>query len=416
MRKTGKSILSVFVAICLIVTVMIPAYAVKTEQKYPFIFVHGMCGWGEDSPTEDVINYWGYIGKTDAIEHLRKEGYEVYYPSLCSLSSNWDRCCELYAQLTGTRVDYGEAHSAKYGHERFGRDYTGKPIMGKAWDSESKLNLVGHSLGGTTIRMFTWLLAYGDETELAVSGENASPLFKGGHDDVINSVVTLSAPHNGSVVANTVTELYFPAVLLCFLENFLAGTGFRWSDALLDQWGISSDPASGERPKIDFLQCMKVISSMDHCGYDLSMGGAKEFNEKYRCVPNTYYVSYAARGTYDHRNLDNVPIKTMFPLFYLTLPLFKTFEGKTVDGVKLDETWTPNDGIVPVKSALYPLNETPHDFYTAETIEKGQWYVMPLLDNIDHFDYCRATGGFGNQENYYNFYDSLVYMVDTLDV
>ena len=35
----------------------------------------------------------------------------------------WDRACELYARLTGTTVDYGIAHSAEKGHDRFGITY-----------------------------------------------------------------------------------------------------------------------------------------------------------------------------------------------------------------------------------------------------------------------------------------------------
>ena len=37
--------------------------------------------------------------------------------------------------------------------------------MGKPWDLESPLNLVGHSFGGETIRLLASLLAYGDEIE-----------------------------------------------------------------------------------------------------------------------------------------------------------------------------------------------------------------------------------------------------------
>ena len=44
------------------------------------------------------------------------------------MGSAWDRTCELYAQLTGTRVDYGKAHAEKYGHARYGRTYE-KPLF-----------------------------------------------------------------------------------------------------------------------------------------------------------------------------------------------------------------------------------------------------------------------------------------------
>ena len=44
-------------------------------------------------------------------------------------SSNRDRACELYAQMKGTRTDYGIAHSRRHNHERYGRDFTGKALL-----------------------------------------------------------------------------------------------------------------------------------------------------------------------------------------------------------------------------------------------------------------------------------------------
>ena len=51
---------------------------------------------------------------------LNEKGIEAYAPAVGPLSSAWDRACELYAQLMGTRVDYGEAHSKMHGHNRYG--------------------------------------------------------------------------------------------------------------------------------------------------------------------------------------------------------------------------------------------------------------------------------------------------------
>ena len=65
--------------------------------------------------------------------------------------SAWDRACELYAQLYGERVDYGCRHSERYGHERFGRDYSDCPLIRNPKDA--MLVLIGHSFGGTTARV-----------------------------------------------------------------------------------------------------------------------------------------------------------------------------------------------------------------------------------------------------------------------
>ena len=417
MKNVRKSVVSMILVLCLLFTLAVPAFAAVDNEKndYPFIFVHGMLGWGEDSPSEKAINYWGFIGNTDAMDHLRANGNEVYFPNLGSLSSNWDRACELYAQLTGTRVDYGAAHAAKHGHARYGRDYTGKPCMGTAWDVNSKLNLVGHSLGGTTIRLFASLLAYGDAAEQAASGANCSELFKGGHDDVINSVVTLAAPHNGTLVANVLKKQYTPALMLVMLENFLSSTKFPFSDTNLDQWGLSKEKGL---TIMNIAKCVKFASSKDNALYDCTIGGAREFNEYVKEVPSTYYISYTAQGVaWSHSFLGYMPCKTMFLPFRAFLPLFKMYDGKIVDGIEMSGDWVLSDGLVPVISARFPLGADNMHFEIAmgsNKLVRGKWLYHSNMELTDHYDFCRATGSFGSEANFYNFYDNLVAEVNNL--
>ena len=156
---------------------VLPSYAKDTGAKtdYPFIFVHGMGGWAPNDPFYEISPYWGGgLGTsvdTDFVEILNDKGYEVYAPSVGPLSSAWDRACEIYAQLTGTVVDYGAAHSEKHNHDRYGYSYEGRAIMGEPWNMEEKLNLVGHSFGAPTIRLLTSLLAYGNAEEIAATGD-----------------------------------------------------------------------------------------------------------------------------------------------------------------------------------------------------------------------------------------------------
>jgi triacylglycerol lipase len=69
------------------------------------------------------VNDW--IGQ-DYMKIFRDRGYITHYASVGPVSSNHDRACELYAQIKGTVVDYGQAHSSQFGHARYGRNYTGK--------------------------------------------------------------------------------------------------------------------------------------------------------------------------------------------------------------------------------------------------------------------------------------------------
>ena len=116
----------------------------KIYNKYPLIFVHGMFGWGDAIGVDKVAPYWG--GSTGNLrEYLTKCNFECYCASVGPVGSAWDNACELYAQLMGTRVDYGEAHSKAHGHRRFGRTYK-KPLC--EGFGERKVHLIGHSHGG----------------------------------------------------------------------------------------------------------------------------------------------------------------------------------------------------------------------------------------------------------------------------
>ena len=116
---------------------------------YPYVFIPGMVGWGTDYPGYDKFPYWGggfTIGQYDnLIDILNLAGIEAYATNPGPFNSAWDRTCEVYAALTGTVVDYGEAHSKEHNHDRYGFSYEGKALMGEAWNLQDKINLLGYS-------------------------------------------------------------------------------------------------------------------------------------------------------------------------------------------------------------------------------------------------------------------------------
>ena len=85
------------------------------QANYPFVFVHGLMGWGARSDLDPIVPYWG-MTMGSLMKYLSNKGYESYAAQVGPLSGAWDRACELYARLTGTTVDYGIAHSAEKGH------------------------------------------------------------------------------------------------------------------------------------------------------------------------------------------------------------------------------------------------------------------------------------------------------------
>ena len=49
---------------------------------------------------------------------------------MSAFGSNYDRAVELYYYIKGGTVDYGAAHAAKYGHDRYGKTYAGRIAIG----------------------------------------------------------------------------------------------------------------------------------------------------------------------------------------------------------------------------------------------------------------------------------------------
>ncbi|MBQ6528825.1 MAG: hypothetical protein IJI38_09905, partial [Clostridia bacterium] len=149
--------------------------------------------------------YWGMRGG-DLIAHLRRKGFDCYAASVSPTGSAWDRACELYAQLSGSRVDYGRVHSERCRHERYGRDFSDSPLLTE-WDEDTRLVLLGHSFGGATVRVFAELMAHGASDECAF--EDCSPLFQGGMGNRIHSIVTLASPMNGTTAYDLFEDASF---------------------------------------------------------------------------------------------------------------------------------------------------------------------------------------------------------------
>nr|WP_241523184.1 YSIRK-type signal peptide-containing protein [Staphylococcus delphini] len=192
----------------------------KFINRDPIIFVHGFSGLvGDNAPKGS--NYWGGT-KYKMIEDLRNAGYNVFEAGVSAFGSNWDRASELYAYIKGGIVDYGAAHATKYGHERYGRTYEG--ILPN-WHPGQRIHLVGHSMGGQTIRLLEQLLRQGDPEEIAYQKEHGgtiSELFQGHHDNMVTSITTIATPHNGTVASDDLGNTEFIKRLL-YEYNIFAG-------------------------------------------------------------------------------------------------------------------------------------------------------------------------------------------------
>lgn len=439
-KKPVKKIIAFILALCIIVTaIALPVYHGGIKEawwalnggkiQYPYVFVHGLGGWGEGEGINETIQYWG-AGACNLKEYLTEEGYEVYMPSVGPMSSTWDRTCELYAQITGTTVDYGEAHSKAHNHARFGRTYDtplvanwGEKING---GQRVKINLLGHSFGGATVRLLASLLEYGSKDEQLASPEDLSPLFEGGKGNWVHSVTTLCAPHNGSSLTEVLnkvggligvgdtTELL---ISLCFGIADIGSSASGVYDFKLDQFGIGEVSESDAESAI-----AKVTNSgNDHAAYDLSPDGAAELNKTIKTVEDVYYFSYSYSTTKEGSFLKGqVPNSTTLPILSPFALAMGSYTGTTAGGIAIDESWQDNDGLVSVISARYPFGEEYMDFsvegieFTQEArkaIQKGIWNVAETKDG----DHGKVIGLGGETDETQQFYTKLFTMIDSLE-
>lgn len=385
----------------------------KTDEREVFIFVHGMFGWGCGEGINSHAPYWGAT-TGDLMKYLTDKGYECYAASVGPMSSAWDQACELYAQITGQRIDYGVIHSKKFNHSRYGREYT-EPLIKDFGKNEQKIrfHLIGHSYGGVCVKLLTHLLTNGAPEEYGAC-EDASELFAGGKEDWVKSCTTLCTPHNGSTAYNYVVKKHLKPLFKSGVTAWAALLGRsplngRLVDFHLEQFGITDIPGEKNAPKISkkFKEFYETNDSID---YAIGPKGAKEINELISISDNVYYFSYAfdsterVKGKYKTKNSD-------FFLMAMTGNALIRFGEYTDDetGETFDEKWLPNDGLVNVTSALYPEN-APHTDYDSENIKSGVWNVMPVQKG----DHGTAIGLFADEIQTRLFYDDMIKMLSSL--
>ena len=422
MRLIGKLLSPVLVVVIAQMTLIgngvpLPVQHIDAQSGPVNILLPGLLGFGENVGLSRAVPYFGTLTGLDFGRELEKRGYETYQADLGPVSSNWDRACELYAQLTGTRVDYGQAHSQRYGHARYGRTYE-KPFF-EGWGPDRPLNLIGHSFGANTARLFALLLDEGDAAERAATPKGAlSPLFAGGMIDRVHSIVSFAGPHNGSTASLCVPKEYDEDDHLWFVRilGFMGRSGFINGiyDLQLDHFGMSAPPGEGARfgawirnPYREDARAF--LLSLDHSLYDLSPDGAADLNKIDKIHPSVYYFSYSSVITTPRGSGSHLPRarEIMDPFLFGFAIQMGTGDDRIIP--LPDESWKANDGCVPLPSALYPAGQPHRDFIPGETpVRPGIWNVMPTLPNADHAYWCGGDTTFHNPKEVFGVYLALM--------
>ncbi|CAH0054013.1 unnamed protein product [Clonostachys solani] len=223
------------------------------RNGFPIVFVPGFSGWGR--PLLGTVNYFGGFENLPLI--LSQLDYNVIVVRIGPISSNKERACEIFAQLTaGTfdppgaplnlvQADFGINHPTPNPALLVNAE-TPRAVLYQAsvnhvpfnwqWSDVNKVNFICHSQGGTTVRCLIELLSgMSDPNLTAFLGVNRQPW--------VNSVATIGTPHKGTTVTDVVNDLITP-VGLDPLVDFITSCSFeargdRVYDLHLDHWGFS---------------------------------------------------------------------------------------------------------------------------------------------------------------------------------
>lgn len=402
-----RKLICVLFATLLTATICVTPVSAISEptqvESYPFIFVEGYMGWGEYNKINDIVQYWG--GMTgDLLEYLNTEGYECHASSVGFINSAWDRACNLYAQMTGTRTDYGQVHAAKYNHSRYGPDYTNNALLedwGKLDENGRirKVNFITHSFGGTAVRLLAQLLAYGSPEEMAGTTEGeVSGLFTGGRTNLIHSVTTLTCPHNGTTL------------------TFLLNPTFNFLDDAMRRGGTPTGNRKGLAVLSDFIifntgKLLDKLIDEDTGVHDLTIDGAAELNSRLSALDGIYYFSIPADASKPGKSADIrvADMKISMPVLWPTINYMGGMTGITDAGRVTDSTWFKNDGVVNTYSAMAPENE-PQKIFDPQDIQPGVWNIMDTYKG----DHASIVGGVVVEKTVYSIYTEQMALVCSL--
>ena len=375
---------ALYAALCAAVLLLAPGLAAGAQaaNNHPVVLVHGFLGFGPDRAAGSGFLYWG--GYNNIADHMQryKGPHAVYAAGVGAVSSNWDRAAELYAQIKGGCVDYGATHVARHAYpgqlqKPVGKCWAADPnnnpqdfplALYPQWDAAHPIHLIGHSQGGTTIRALVQLLEHGSPD----GDEGGGELFRGGRIGWVRSVVTISAPHNGTTLRDAVLDILpqLRATVRSSMSDFL--------DQQLAHWEMAPD-------------------------------GAREFNRWALTSPWVYYFSVGTLATEagawccNHTDRRLAPIQNarfQYPREDM-IPYFKLYAGEWIvpslaqpgmgsytqsapGRVRIDSDWFASDGVVNTVSMRAPDGQPARDY--DGTAQRGVWNFLGNYRGYDHFD------------------------------
>lgn len=384
-------------------------------QQIPVIMVHGLGGFGPDEML-GLYHYWG--GADNIPKYLTNSGYPAYAAKVGPVSSNYDRAVELYYYIKGGYVDYGKFHSGKFGHNQKKSRYY--PGVYPQWDAQHPVHLLGHSMGGLTIRKLVTLLEQGDAAER--QDPEHAPLFDGNRSGWVKSVTSISTPHNGATLSYLLLHGYIPFVRqmvtsVAALAGIVPGIG-KIYDFDLEQWGLEQQPGESWQAYADRVEHSVVWQTEDYSGHDVT---PEELMNPAKLDPdskNVYYFSFSTKASlrglitgWEYPRPDMFPL--VMPIAYPTPVLMgignytRNEPGKIV----IDAKWWPNDGAANVYGMSGPAGSVIKAYDPAVPLQKGVWNHMGVYNGYDHFDVI----GIGYFSSIRPFYSNIAQLLSSIE-
>lgn len=399
------------------------ALPASAANNYPIVLVHGFLGFGPEQFTRSGFKYWG--GFDDIAGHMRTHQgkHTVLVASVGSISSNWDRTAELYYQIKGGCVDYGDIHTTRFEHVEERRppgkcwapDPSNNPdnypiALYPAWDAAHPIHLLGHSQGGQTIRSLIQLLEQGSPH----GDEGGGELYKGGKIGWVVSATTISAPHDGTSLRDAIGEFAPGAMELAALIAKMAdpaNAAHAPLDLKLEQFGIKHEPDEAAPAYFARARAAPVWNqdNFDSAQWEMGPDGAQAFNKWVKTSPHVYYFSISNSATEAGAWCCNGTDRTLAPIQHSKYqyprkdmaPLTKPYAGEWIvpsmgrrglgsytqsgaDRTPVDSRWFVNDGVVNTVSMRSPFGQPVRD-YDGKAV-RGTWNFLQEYRTYDHFD------------------------------